>query len=132
MDMCLCYQVDFYSAACSWWWLGCMSKRMDMCLCNQVNAWICACVIKSTSSASYSWWWLGCTSKNTYGNVLVLSSRRLVRPAADDDLVLSFHFTSLYKSNIFKLTTSNFKPWKENVLAKLNEKITKWQKLSIK
>ena len=42
---------------------------------------------------SCSCWWLRCMSKRTYGHVLVLPSRQLVRPAADDDFFMS-HTTS--------------------------------------
>ena len=47
--------------------------------------WTCAWVTKSTSSASCSWWRFCYMSKHMYGHVLVLTSRHLVHPAADDD-----------------------------------------------
>ena len=54
-----------------------------------------ACVAKPMSSASCSWGWLCYVSKRTGGQVLVLPSRCLVRPAADDDFVMRHVFTSL-------------------------------------
>ena len=48
------------------------------------------CAAKPTSSTSCSWWWLCYMTKRTCGQVLVLPSRRLVYPPADDDFAIGF------------------------------------------
>ena len=45
-------------------------------------------IICWTSCVPCSWWWLCSISKRTCGQVLVLPSRRLVRPATNHDFVI--------------------------------------------
>ena len=52
------------------------------------QVWTDAFVAKLTFSASYSWWWLFYMSKRTCEQVFVLPSRRLVGPAADDEIAI--------------------------------------------
>ena len=54
----------------------------------ETHVWRGACVVKLTSSACCSWWWLCYMSKRMCGEVLVLSSWRLVSTAAGDDFVI--------------------------------------------
>ena len=104
----------------------CPNGRMDMCLCCQANVsfvlqlmmtflyvkrhiWVCACVVKPTFSTSMS--------KRTYGHVLVLPSRRLGRPAVDDDFVIRhrnismFHVLGKESSRKFHKITITIEGW---------------------
>ena len=65
------------SACCSWWWLCCV----------ETHVWTYVCIAKLTLSASCSWWYCY-MSKRTCQQVLVLPSRCLVDPAADDDFAI--------------------------------------------
>ena len=70
----------------------------------------------STSNTSCSWWWYCYMSKSTYGHALVLSSWRLVRPAADDYFficlisTIKFHLEAV--SDVF--STASRRPWTYN------------------
>ena len=102
-----CVAKSMSNASCSWWWHCYMSKRT----CGQVLVWPSRClmrlaaendfvihqnarlagafVAKSMSSAFCSWWWLCYMSKRTCWQMLVLPSRCLVGPAADDHFFMS-------------------------------------------
>ena len=64
-----------------------------------------------------SWWWLCYMSKRTYGHVLVLPSRRLGRPAVDDDFVIRhgnismFHVLGKESSRKFHKITITIEGW---------------------
>ena len=66
----------------------CVLQLMMTFLYVETYVWTSACVAKRTSGASCSWWWFFYMSKRTCGQVLVLQSRRLVRPAAEDDFFI--------------------------------------------
>ena len=48
----------------------------------------CTFIARPTLNPSYSWWWLCHMSKRTFGHTFVSPSRRLMRPAVDDDFVI--------------------------------------------
>ena len=66
-----------------------LQDALDIALAAQAHVHLCILTFnESTSSASCSWWWLCYMSKRTYEHVLVLPSRRLVCPVANDDFII--------------------------------------------